>query len=532
VGARRSRTLPLSSRKAGRAAISGGIIESRQRAVIAFLEKGALGGPAQRIDTHGAHVFLAGGRAFKMKRAVRFSFLDFSTLEKREATLRAELLLNRRTAPMLYRRVLPVTRDEAGRLALDGTGEPVEWLLEMRRFPAEAELDRVAGRGELGLDLAERLGQTIASFHAAAEVRPEGGGHAAMREIIDGNTGDLARLAPWLLGQSEVEALDRATRAELARHRALLDRRRAGGRVRRCHGDLHLGNIVLLDGRPVLFDCIEFSEAFATVDVLYDLAFLLMDLVHRELGPQAQRLLQAYNDMAPDDEGLALLPLFVSVRAVIRAKVLGFNAEALEDEAARAKKIAEAGAYLAIARRALEPVAPRLVAVGGRSGTGKSTLARALAPGIGAMPGAVVLRSDVIRKGLFDVASTERLPECAYNAEASMRVFETIARRAAALLAAGRAVVADGVYGDVGQRASIEAAARDAGVRFDGFWLIAPEAVLLERVEARRGDASDADRRIVLAQRRMDEGSVTWRQLRADRPLAELLAETMSLLES
>ncbi len=175
---------------------------------------------------------------------------------------------------------------------------------------------------------------------------------------------------------------------------------------------------------------------------------------------------------------------------------------------------------------------PRLVAVGGRSGTGKSTLAQALAPDIGAMPGAVVLRSDVIRKQLFGVAPTEKLPESAYTAEVSARVFETIARRAARLLAAGRAVVADGVYGKEEQRAAIEAVARQAGARFDGFWLMAPEAVLLERVEARRGDASDADRRIVLAQRRMDEASVAWRQLRADRPIAALCAEAHSILES
>ncbi len=486
----------------------------------------------ERVDTHGAHVFLVGERAFKMKRAVRFSFLDFSTLERRETVLRAELELNRRTAPMLYRRVLPVTRDAAGALALDGDGEPVEWLLEMRRFPAEAELDRVAGRGGLDLDLAASLGETIARFHETAEACPDAGGYAAMREIIEGNTGDLARLVPHLLDEDELQALDYATLAELERRKALLNGRCAAGRVRLCHGDLHLGNIVLLDGRPVLFDCIEFSEALATCDVLYDLAFLLMDLVDRGLGPQAQRVLQAYDDLMVEDEGLALLPLFISVRAVIRAKVSGLNAEVLEDAAARTEKIAEARGYLALARRALEPAPARLVAVGGRSGTGKSTLAQALAPVIGAMPGAVVLRSDVIRKRLFGVAPTERLPESAYTAEVSARVFETIARRAATLLAAGRAVVADGVYGKAEHRAAIGAVAREAGARFDGIWLMAPEAVLLERVTARRGDASDADRRIVLAQRRMDEASVAWRQLRADRPLADLVAETLTVLES
>ena len=170
---------------------------------------GALGGPTQRVDTHGAHVFLTGDRAFKMKRAVRFSFLDFSTLDLREATLRTELELNRRTAPMLYRRVLPVTRDAAGGLAIDGDGQPVEWLLEMRRFPAEAELDRVAARGGLDLDLAGRLGEEIAAFHDTAEIRPDEGGYAAMREVVQGNAADLEGLVPRWLDAGEVARSER-----------------------------------------------------------------------------------------------------------------------------------------------------------------------------------------------------------------------------------------------------------------------------------------------------------------------------------
>ena len=218
---------------------------------------------------------------------------------------------------------------------------------------------------------------------------------------------------------------------------------------------------------------------------------------------------------------------------MIRAKVSGFNAEVLQGAAAREEKLGAARGYLALARRALEPVPPRLRrrgrALGHRQvdpGQGPGTRYRRHAGGRG------VAQRRHPQAALFGVAPTEKLPESAYTAEVSARVFETIARRAARLLAAGRAVVADGVYGKEEQRAAIEAAARQAGARFDGFWLMAPEAVLLERVEARRGDASDADRRIVLAQRRMDEASVAWRQLRADRPIAELRAEAHSMLES
>jgi aminoglycoside phosphotransferase family enzyme len=358
-----------------------------QAQVVAFLEGGGLGEPVERIDTHGAHVFLGRERAWKLKRAVRFSFMDLSTLAQREAATRAELELNRRTAPELYRRVLPVTRADGGRLALGGAGEPVEWLLEMRRFPAEAQLNRVAARGELTGPVVDRLAQVVADFHAAAEPRPAAGGAAVMREVVEGNAGDLADLAPRVFGRDAVTALTLAAATELDRQAGLLDRRREAGAVRRCHGDLHLGNIVLLDDRPVLFDCLEFSERLAAIDVLYDLAFLVMDLLERGLRAEAWRLLQAYNNRRSEDEGLALLPLFLSVRAVIRAKVTGFTALSPEHGGDREQLGAQARAYLALACAALKRSPAMLVAIGGRSGTSKSSVAMIMAPQIGAMPG-------------------------------------------------------------------------------------------------------------------------------------------------
>lgn len=482
-----------------------------QGEVLRFLEGGALGAPIERIDTHGAVVLLAGDRAFKLKRAVRFSFMDFSTLEKREAALRAELDLNRRTAPMLYRRVLPVTREPGGGLAVDGRGAPVEWLLEMARFPAEAQLDRVAARGELTLALVERLAEEIRAFHARAEPRPGFGGLAGMRAVVEGNEGDLRELTPVVFEESAVAGLAAATRAELERRGALLEARRSAGRVRRCHGDLHLANIVLLDGEPVLFDCIEFDEAIGSTDVLYDLAFLVMDLVDRGLRAEAWALLQAYAEPDPgDDAGQALLPLFLSVRAAVRAKVSGFGAGVLEG-AAKERQVEAARAYLDLARRALAPAPPRLLVVAGRSGTGKSSVARRLAPGFGAMPGAFLLRSDVVRKRLFGRAPAERLPPEAYAPEVSERVFAAIAERAGTLLDAGRTVIADGVYGLPAQREAIERVAAAHGAPFRAVWLDAPQAVLEARVAARRGDASDADVAVVRRQAELiDTAGVAW----------------------
>jgi aminoglycoside phosphotransferase family enzyme/predicted kinase len=501
-----------------------------QGEVIAFLERAAFAPPVTRIDTHAAIVFLEGDRAWKMKRAVAYSFLDFTKLAAREAALRAELRLNRRTAAQLYRRVVPVTR-EAGGLAIDGPGEPVEWLLEMTRFPQEALYSRLAETGALDLAMCDELAEVVVAFHRSVEPRPDKGGAAGMTVVVEGNAVDLERLVDTVLDAEEVATVNRLSLAALARARDRLERRRREGAVRHCHGDLHLRNIVRLDGRPVLFDCIEFDEDFACIDVLYDFAFLLMDLIERGLPGHAQRVLQGYVERTCEGDGLALLPLFIGCRAAIRAKVEGFAAKVEADAERRQAHTRAARDYLALARRALAPPPPRLVAIGGRSGTGKSTLAAALAPSLGPLPGAVVLRSDVIRKRLLGRAPTERLPEEAYTPEVSARVFASIAARAGELLAAGHACVADAVYGEAQQRAAIEAVAARHGVPFTGLWLQAPEPILEARVTTRSGDASDADARVVRLQRGIDEAQVRWRRLRADRPLDALLAEARAAIE-
>ena len=505
-------------------------MSSEQAEVIAFLEEGAFQPPVERIDTHAAIVFLEGEHAWKMKRAVAFSFLDFSTLARREQAVRDELRLNRRTAPMLYKAVRPVTLGHDGRLGIDGDGMPVEWLLEMRRFPGDALYSQLAERGELDRRRIDELAQEIAQFHAAAEVRPAEGGWKGMDEVVEGNAQDLQRLSGSPLPQDAVAAVNAASRAHLRRHRQLLEERRHEGKVKHCHGDLHLRNIVLLDDRPVLFDCIEFNESFACIDVLYDLAFLIMDLIERGLRPQAWMLLQRYVEITGEAEGLALLPLFIGVRATIRAKVEGFGARMQDDAGEREEAAARSLAYLELAKAALQPASPRLVAIGGRSGTGKSSLAAALAPSIGPMPGAMVVRSDVVRKRLFGREPTERLPEEAYRPEVSDRVFDEVAELARRFLHAGHAVIADGVYARPEQRARIETVGSSAGVPFTGLWLTAPEPVLEGRVEARQADASDADARVVRLQRAIDESEITWTPVRADRPLDAVAADAHRLL--
>ena len=480
-------------------------------ALVAALDSGRPFGTddVERIDTHAAHVFLTGDRAFKIKRPVAFSVLDFTTLEARQSALEAELRLNRRTAPDLYVRVLPVTRDDGG-FALDGDGEVVEWMLEMKRFPQAAQLDRIAAEGPLDPALAEELGTFIAAFHEETQSRPDMGGHDAMREVVRGNRTDLEAAARGLFAPARIATVDAAAHAALDRLGEQLDARRAGGFVRHCHGDLHLANIVALESGVVPFDCIEFSEEIACIDTMYDLAFLLMDLVDRGQRPAAWQVQDAYLERSNDVAGLRLLPFFMALRATIRAKVTGFAVADPSDPEAEAPR-----RYLALAE-ALEPApAPMLLAIGGFSGTGKTTLARRLAPLVRPVPGAVLIRSDLERKRLAGVASTDTLPADAYTPDMHARTYAHVRRRAKQVLAAGMSVVVDAVHEEPRDRDAVVRLAAEMGAPFAGLWLEAPPATLVDRVGARARDASDADEAVVRAQLAHDPGTIAWPRLDA-----------------
>jgi aminoglycoside phosphotransferase family enzyme/predicted kinase len=462
--------------------------------------------PAQRmIETSIARVFLFKDRALKLKKPVDFGFLDFTTPERRRWAMERELAFNAETAPDLYRRVAPITRGADGGLVLGGDGEPVDWVLEMRRFADDALL---AGRPEAsdGAFL-EGLGREIARFHAQAQRGPDGAGRDGIDYVLASNADLLGRKA-GALGSSALARLEEASRAEFARLEPMLAARGVQGFVRRCHGDLHLGNIMVEHGRPVLFDCVEFNDTLSRIDVLYDLGFLLMDLDFAGRRPAANRALNGWLDEAarglPAEgfwPGLAALPLFQSVRAAVRAHVTVNQGEV---ELARR--------YVDAALAHLSPPAPKLVAVGGYSGSGKTTAARDLAPDLGPAPGAVVLRSDEVRKRLWGVGPLDRLPPESYAPGQSERVYGEMNAAARQALAAGRAVVLDAAFLRPEERGAAEALARQAGVDFEGLWLEAPPAVLRARVAARIGDASDADVAVLDRQLAIDVGEVRWRR--------------------
>lgn len=488
-----------------------------QHEVIAFLSTPGAYGPAvssvERIDTHISIVWLAGDRAYKLKRAVHFDYVDFSTIERRRTACQAEVRLNRRTAPSLYLDARPVSREADGSLAIGGRGTPVDWLVEMAKFDQETLFDRLAARHRLDLALMAGLADAIVRLHETAEPRRDRGGRDGMLWVVDGNALGLAEQGAGVFDPSAVERLIGDTRAVLDRQGDLLEARRAGGRVRHCHGDLHLRNICLVDGQPTLFDAVEFNDDISCIDLLYDLAFLLMDLWRRDLRHHASAVFNEYLSQTVDLEGLGLLPLFLSCRAAVRAKT-GATAAAVQTDAARASDMQNtAREYLDLAQQLLCPVAPNLIAVGGFSGSGKSTLARALAPGTGTPPGALIVRSDAIRKARFGVAPSAHLGPEGYAPAVSQAVYRTIAGRARAALEAGHSVIADAVYASPGEREAIAAVARKAGVPFRGLWIEAPPSILVERLRGRTGDASDATPEVLERQLQIERGPLDWQRL-------------------
>lgn len=441
------------------------------------------------IETHAAIVFLAGERALKIKRAIRLPYLDFSTLALRRRICEREVEINAPHAPGLYRGVVPIRARLDGRIVVDSSaGDIVEWAVDMCRFGQVHLLSSMASEGRLTTDIMKRLADRIVAYHEAAPRTPH-------------PTDQLPRVASTVLGAvaTATEPTVVAAGAPLAelyaeafrRSSTPREERSRSGHMRRCHGDLHLKNLVMWRGEPVPFDALEFDEGLANIDTLYDLAFLLMDLDRRGARHHANTLLNRYLWRTGDPldlRGLAALPLYLGLRAGVRAMVALDRAAVVTEPDAMAH-VAETLTY-AVRRLQSEP--PLLVAIGGLSGTGKTTVAGSIAPRIGAAPGALHLRTDLERKWLAGVEETERLPDDAYSDRATRATYERVLQRAELALAAGHSVIVDGVFAALPERTAIASIAHRTGVPFRGLWLVASPPAMKTRVKLREADASDA----------------------------------------
>lgn len=486
-----------------------------QEQVFAFLANPVTHGgtDVRRIDTHAAVVFLANDYALKVKRAVRFPFLDYSTLAKRKAACDEEIRINRPGAPQIYRRVVAITQSQNGALRIDGDGAIVEYAVEMARFDEDATLDHLAQAGALEPSLIMNLADAIVTSHQAAPIVAGDGWIRSIPAIISANT--TAFRASRRFPDRDVDALDTASQLAFTKIRPSLEDRGHRGLVRRCHGDLHLANIVQIGRKPVLFDAIEFDPAIASIDILYDLLFTVMDLLRFGRRTEANILLNRYL-MATFEEnldGLATLPLFMSMRAAIRTNVLLARLGGAHKN--EASTLLAARDYFSMARRLVNPAKPMLIAIGGLSGTGKSVLARALAEALEPPPGAVILRSDVARKQHFQIHETQKLPASAYQPHIGAIVYRTLAERAESILSQGHSVILDAVFATPSERLAAANVARKLNLPFAGLFLVSDLATRMSRVGHRTDDASDATVDLVKNQETYDLGPLDWHSIDA-----------------
>jgi aminoglycoside phosphotransferase family enzyme/predicted kinase len=463
------------------------------------------------IETHISSVLLAGDCAYKLKKPVNFGFVDFSTLALRAHFCAEELRLNRRTAPQTYLDVMPVTGTlEAPRVG--EAGEPIEYLLRMRRFDPAQVLDQVAARGELTAVHIDALATAIADLHRAAACAPDDspfGTPATVLRWVGGNLDHVRADCHAAVDRARVDALADWTRHRFERQREFIESRRRAGFVREGHGDLHLGNVVLVDGRPVLFDALEFNEELRWIDVVSDVAFLFMDLLDHGRGALAWRMLSGCLEPTGDYDGVALLHFYAVYRALVRAKVALLRVQQpTAPPIVRVRAQRTFAHYLTLAEELAQPrQLPQLVVMTGLSGSGKSTVAAELAAQLGALR----VRSDVERKRLAGMEATARGAEALYAPRMTELTYDRLHLLAATLLEAGVSVVIDAASLRADERRDLARTATARGCPVTVVACEAPPAVLDARVAARTAeghDPSDATLEVLARQR-------LWQELRA-----------------
>ncbi|WP_457675359.1 bifunctional aminoglycoside phosphotransferase/ATP-binding protein [Thiolapillus sp.] len=495
----------------------------------------SLKGEAPRlVETHISWVILAGDRAWKIKKPVDFGFLDFSTLEKRRACCEEEIRLNRRLAPDYYLRVAGISREGEG-YCFDGEGPVVEYAVEMKRFDTARQLDRLLEKGALSGQHMDAFADLIADFHLFRAGISTGRGNAEpvcmpardnFRHIENLRRDTLppvfGELAAWT-----ADACDRLA--------AVFEQRRMKGWVRECHGDLHLGNMAWVEEGPLVFDCIEFNEDFRWIDLMSEVAFLVMDLHARGEAGLAWRFLDRYLSITGDYRGLGVLPFYLVYRAMVRAKIAALRSSQLAEGAEKQAEEEAFERYLQLAHGFAREGRPRLVITRGLSGAGKSTVAGALVE----QGGFIRLRSDVERKRLAGLNPADPAPEAPgeglYGADMSARTYARLLELAEELLEAGWPLVVDATFLREDQRAPFQALAQRRRVPFTILELTASPQVLRQRLAARRNDVSDADVRVLehqlAAYQPLGEGE-RGHAIRVDTEAGVRMAELLSALEA
>ena len=458
--------------------------------------------PAARVEivqTHISIVVLVGEFVYKVRKGVDMGFLDFTTLEKRRADCDAEVVLNRRLAPSVYLGVVPIT-GSASKLSVEGSGEPIEWAVKMRRLPEDATLESRLSRDEISAAQIETLAERIAAFHRGAERGPHISEVACFETISRNLLENLhhpGAKEPEGIDAEILARLTALTTQALEEARPLIEERSRRGVPCDCHGDLKTDHVYLFpEAAPpddlVIIDCIEFNERFRYIDPVADMAFLAMDLTYQGRRDLSRALIERYFRAGGDEQGRALLQLYLSYRAAVRAKVLSIQAgEAETDPAAREALLRKARTYRLLALGEIEAPEKRagLALIGGLPGTGKSALAHAAAEAFGFE----LIRSDVVRKELAGLVPEESGTDALYTDEMSDKTYAECAHRAGEILARGGRVIVDANFREEVRRTPFVDLARECAARTLFIECRAPEQVIRRRLERRGADASDAD---------------------------------------
>ncbi|MBE7638395.1 AAA family ATPase [Sneathiella sp. P13V-1] len=475
------------------------------------------------IETHGATVLLGKQFAIKVKKPVHFDHMDYSTKEMRLEHSKAELSRNKRTAEDMYIGLYPVYLSKRGIINIDGDGEIQCHFIKMHRFPDGYQLDQISAKGKLDEEMCIQLADDLSHFHKSAEIISDLNAVPDFKTVINQNFLQFRNFCPDILDKEEVEAFLTDIHAINEQLRPLWEERVRNGFFRMGHGDLHLQNICVFNGKARIFDAIEYQDDFAISDILYDLSFLLMDLEDKKQSRAATTILNEYVaemgwlEESQAFEALKLLPFFLSLRAGIRCHVAANRSLQCQDENETSKLAKKAQQLFQKANNYLRPRSPSLLALGAFSGSGKSTLAKAIASDLAPSPGAIILRTDVIRRKLMGCDKYSPMPQSAYTPEVSERVYSLMGQNARTILEAGHSVILDAVFDRITDQQKIEKLANEIGVPFQGVWLDVSPAVLQERLAARRNDASDATWEITQQQiQRASRFKTDWIRISAD----------------
>lgn len=456
-------------------------------------------GPIEVIETHISHVILTGRFVYKIKKPLNLGFLDFSTLAKRRYFCNEELRLNRRTAPQLYLEVVPIT-GSTRQPRVAGGGRPIEYAVKMRQFPQDRLANHLMRRGELTPDHLERIARNLADFHGRVAVASPDSIYGTPRQVHGPVKDNFTVLEPLISGSLDRNALQELHRwadDTFSTLQTVLSDRKSGGFIRECHGDMHLGNLVLLEDGIAAFDCIEFNPDLRWIDVMSETAFLAMDLEDHGRRDHHWRFVNAYLEHTGDYGGVRVLPYYKSYRAMVRAKIsrIRLNQEGL-NSAERDSLEAQYQDYVRLARSYAAPPAAALYLTCGLSGSGKTTVARLLSGSLGA----VHIRSDIERKRLFGMEprqrSRSRLNRDLYSPRATERTYARLAELSASVLDSGYPVIADATFLHARRRQRFQSIAREYGVPCLIIQTMAPESVLRTRIAPRLStgrDASEAD---------------------------------------